>query len=71
MTDLEVLINPGVERAPGYRGRFEPLEYTRVNEFYRAHPELQPTPLRSLPAFARDLSLDELLVKDETGRFGL
>jgi diaminopropionate ammonia-lyase len=71
VTDLKALINPGVERAPGYRGFFEPVEYTRVDEFYRAHPELQPTPLRSLPAFAHDLSLDQLLLKDETGRFGL
>jgi len=60
-----------VRREPGYRGLFEPDEYARVGEFYRAHPDLEPAPLVRLPGLAADLGLGGLLVKDESGRFGV
>lgn len=41
-----------------------------MEAFYDAHPELEPTPLIDLPAFASSLSLGGLLVKDESARFG-
>jgi diaminopropionate ammonia-lyase len=68
---VDVFVNSAVRRDAGYRGMFEPAEYTRVTAFYDAHPELAPSPLRSLPGLAAELSLAELLIKDETGRFGL
>jgi diaminopropionate ammonia-lyase len=50
---------------------YGPEEYEDVAAFYAAHPELEPTPLRALPAFARALGVGELHVKDESRRFGL
>lgn len=46
-------------------------EYEDVTAFYAEHPELEPTLLRALPAFARALGVGELHVKDESRRFGL
>lgn len=40
-------------------------------EWHRSLPGYSPTPLRSLPTLARELGLRQLLVKDETSRFGL
>lgn len=42
-----------------------------MRAFFAARPDLQPTPLRELPALARSLGIGRLLAKDETGRFGL
>jgi diaminopropionate ammonia-lyase len=39
--------------------------------FFASRPALLPTPLHRLPALARRLGLAELLIKDETARFGL
>jgi diaminopropionate ammonia-lyase len=50
---------------------YAPEAYADVEAFYARHPELEPTPLRSLPAFARALGVGELHVKDESRRFGL
>lgn len=46
-------------------------DYQDLASFYTRHPELAPTPLRELPAFARALGIGALYVKDESGRFGL
>jgi len=46
-------------------------EYADLAAFYAHRPELRPTPLRSLPSFARALGVRELHVKDESSRFGL
>jgi diaminopropionate ammonia-lyase len=64
-----LLLNPHVNRASA--GLFTDAEYGAVRAFYSAHPELTPTPLRSLPSLAGSLGLAALHVKDETGRFGL
>ena len=39
--------------------------------FFDSHPDLPPTPLTRLRALARRLGLGDILVKDETTRFGL
>jgi diaminopropionate ammonia-lyase len=39
--------------------------------FHRSLPEYHPTPLHRLPALAHSLGIAELLVKDESPRFGL
>jgi diaminopropionate ammonia-lyase len=50
---------------------FSPADYEDVARFFEAHPELAPTPLLHLPALAATLGLGDLLVKDESARFGL
>ncbi|MBK49079.1 MAG: diaminopropionate ammonia-lyase [Acidobacteria bacterium] len=42
-----------------------------VEAFYGARPELKPTPLHRLRGIAEELSLGEVLIKDESSRFGL
>ena len=42
-----------------------------MRAFFDARPQLRPTPLHDLPALAGALGVDRVLVKDETGRFGL
>jgi diaminopropionate ammonia-lyase len=42
-----------------------------VRRFYASRDDLRPTPLRSLPALARELGLADLRLKDESLRFGL
>jgi diaminopropionate ammonia-lyase len=53
------------------RGLFSDAEYQQVHDFFAARPHRQPTPLRDLPALAQALGIGRLMVKDETGRFGL
>jgi diaminopropionate ammonia-lyase len=65
------LINPTVRRDAAFRGAFDEDEYERVAAYFGGHNELTPTPLRTMPALARELGIAELLVKDETNRFGL
>lgn len=50
---------------------FSADEYAQMRAFFAARPALSPTPLRDLPALARDLGIGHLWAKDETGRFGL
>jgi diaminopropionate ammonia-lyase len=62
-------LNPaarGVARDP-----YDATDYADLAAFSARRVELQPTPLRSLPAFARSLGIGELHVKDESSRFGL
>jgi diaminopropionate ammonia-lyase len=68
---MQGLLNPSIERDPAYRGLFSDREYASVARFYADHPELAPTPLRTLPALARRLGLAEILVKDESSRWGV
>jgi len=70
-TALDSLFNSFVRRDDSYRGLFDQDEYADVADFYGARPELSPTPLRSLSGLADESGLGGLLVKDETGRFGL
>ena len=50
---------------------FSADEYAQMRAFFAGRPELAPTPLRELPALARDLGIGRLFAKDESGRFGL
>ena len=50
---------------------FHAEEYADLDAFYMRHPDLGPTPLTSLPAFARALGIAALYLKDESSRFGL
>ncbi len=43
----------------------------KAEEFYKSLPDYKPTPLISLPELAAELGLGEVLVKDESHRFGL
>ena len=49
--------------------RAEDLALQRA--FFASRPHLAPTPLRQCAALARRVGVGEVLVKDETGRFGL
>ena len=53
------------------RGLFSADEYHQVQAFFEARPHLSPTPLLDLPGLARTLGVGRVMVKDETGRFGL
>lgn len=64
-----VLLNP--HRDESFRGLFTADEYRDVHAYYVAHPELAPTPLRSLQSISYSLGAAALHAKDETGRFGL
>lgn len=68
--DLKIFLN-AANREANHRGLFEPAEYAQVRAFFDAHRDLEPTPLRSLATLARDLSIGDVLVKDETARFGV
>jgi diaminopropionate ammonia-lyase len=50
---------------------FSADEYAQMRAFFADRPELAATPLRELPALARDLGIGRLFAKDESGRFGL
>jgi diaminopropionate ammonia-lyase len=56
---------------PTHRGLFSADEYRQVRAYYEARPDLEPTPLRVMPALARVLGVGQVMVKDEGGRFGL
>ena len=62
-------VNPAA-RASSHQP-FDRADYDDLAAFYARHPELRPTPLRTLPAFARALGVGALHVKDESSRFGL
>jgi diaminopropionate ammonia-lyase len=47
------------------------VEITRVRRFFASRPDLRPTPLRRLPDVASEIGIGELLLKDESNRFGL
>lgn len=50
---------------------FSNQDFATQRAFFAARPELAPTPLHSLPALAQKIGIRELLIKDETSRFGL
>src|SRR5687767_3280807 len=68
---MRALINPHIRRDDTFRGLFSDAEYRDVHAYFAAHPELPPTPLRSLTTLASELGVGAVDVKDETHRFGL
>ena len=67
----QFFINPAARDDNDYRGLFSRDEYRAVNEFYRTRTDLQPTPLHSLQRLAAELGLKDILLKDESVRFGI
>jgi diaminopropionate ammonia-lyase len=63
---MEWWSRPGTRQTPA--PFFTDAELEDVRRFYS---EARPTPLRRLPALAAALGIDDVLVKDETARFGL
>jgi diaminopropionate ammonia-lyase len=69
---LRSYLNPAVRRDDAaFRGLFSDAEYRDVHAYFAAHPELPPTPLRSLRQLAMTLGVRAVDAKDETHRFGL
>ena len=54
-----------------YTRVLNPEDHAAAIEFFRTYPGYFPTPLRSLRSRARKMGIRELLVKDESNRFGL
>ena len=50
---------------------FVSSDFAAQRSFFAARPDLGSTPLHRCDSLARHLGIGELLVKDETGRFGL
>jgi len=65
---LKLLLNS--HRRPT-RGLFTDDEYHQVERFFRSRPDLAPTPLVRRPALAAAIGLADVLVKDESQRFGM
>jgi diaminopropionate ammonia-lyase len=63
---MEWWSRPGARQTPA--PFFTDAELEDVRRFYS---EARPTPLRRLPALAATLGIGDVLVKDETARFGL
>ena len=53
------------------RNFFNAADFEAQRTFFTEQRGLAPTPLHRCAALARDLGVGELLVKDETSRFGL
>ena len=64
------LLNPAA-RQREHRGLFTSEEYAEVRAFYSARQSSEATPLASLPQLARRLKVRDLLIKDESTRFGM
>ena len=58
-------------RRPQPCGLFHASAYASLQSYVTAHPELASTPLHKAKELARSLGLKQLLLKDETARFGL
>jgi diaminopropionate ammonia-lyase len=58
-------------RSPHPCGLFHPSAYAALRAYVAAHPALAQTPLLKSKELARSLGLKNLLLKDETARFGL
>lgn len=67
----QYLINPNARAERNYRGLFDAEEYHLVDDFFCARPEFEGTPLVHLRALASELGIGDILVKDESSRFGL
>jgi|SoiMethySBSTD1v2_1073268.scaffolds.fasta_scaffold152277_2 diaminopropionate ammonia-lyase len=66
---MEWWSRPGTRQTPA--PFFTDAELDDVRRFYSDAHEARPTPLRHLPVLAASLGIDDVLVKDETARFGL
>ena len=67
----QLFINLAARDDNDYRGLFSRDEYRAVHEFYRRRADLRPTPLHRLQRLAAELGLKDILLKDESVRFGM
>ena len=65
------VINPVPRHARSHAGMFSGDEVAAVREFFRTDRDYSATPLWRLSGLATELGIGELLVKDESHRFGL
>ena len=68
---MRAFLNPDVHRTAQFRGLFSEDELREAHAYFAAHPELPPTPLRSLSRLADALHVGAVDAKDETRRYGL
>lgn len=68
---MQALLNAAVRRDAAFSGLFSADDYAAVNAFYDSQPALAPTPLLEFPSLAASLGIGAVMVKDESGRFGL
>lgn len=66
----QFVINPGA-RSDVSLSLFKTEEYESVNNFFCSQPNLHATPLRHLPGLASEMNIRNILLKDESRRFGL
>jgi diaminopropionate ammonia-lyase len=65
------VINSAARFRHNYSGLFAIDEYRMVDDFFGSQPNLLPTPLRHQRALASQINIGDVLVKDESSRFGL
>ncbi|MEI2267451.1 diaminopropionate ammonia-lyase [Erwinia sp. CGal63] len=68
---LKMAIADNTAFSPGRSALFNRESARAARAFHRKLPGYRPTPLLSLPAFAAALGVEQVLVKDESRRFGL
>lgn len=68
---MRAFLNPAVERTDDFRGLFEDDDYRDVHGYFAAHPELPPSPLRTLTSIASSAGVRHIDAKDESHRFGV
>jgi diaminopropionate ammonia-lyase len=67
----ECAINPGTRLNRSCLGLFGDDEYRLVRDFFCSLADYRPTPLVHLRALASEVGVGDILVKDESSRFGL
>lgn len=67
----QCLINWNSRADPNCAGLFEAEEYRLVNDFFSSQPDSYPTPVLHLRGLASELGIGDILLKDESSRFGL
>ncbi len=65
------VLNAATRSGEPDRGLFETAEYAAVNTFFRSRPDLRASPLQRLPGLAAQAGIADILLKDESARFGL
>lgn len=64
-------INSNLRNTLNPAGLFEPQDYANVQKFFSQKEIFISTPLEKLPELASELGVKNILVKDESNRFGL
>jgi diaminopropionate ammonia-lyase len=67
----QYVLNPLARSGEPNPGLFESSDYGLAKTFFRSRAEFRPTPLLHLRNLARQLGVGDILLKDESSRFGL